>query len=141
MLANELPQEKIIYLIRHGESMWNEAQDAKNVVGMLKFGHPLNAEGISQCQKFNRAWTQQKDGHSSFSDDEQRFFNVERVMASPLTRAVQTALVGLQGHPVMHQTGVRLHAQMRGIKSSAGSFDTTGAVVGYPAPRLGSTSG
>jgi broad specificity phosphatase PhoE len=110
--------------------MWNQAQDAKNIAGMLAFDHPLNAEGISQCQTFNRTWTQQRESPSSLSEDEQRFFDVERVMASPLTRAVQTALVGLQGHPTMHQSGVRLHAQMREIKSTAGSFDTTGAVVG-----------
>ena len=47
---DSLPQKMTVFMVRHGESMWNQAQDGKNLAGMYKqVDHPLNVEGIQQC--------------------------------------------------------------------------------------------
>merc|ERR1711871_1158165 len=51
------PVEKTFFLIRHGESKWNEAQGKGNVVGMIMHHDPpLNVEGIEQALTFNNTW-------------------------------------------------------------------------------------
>ena len=47
---DSLPTKMTVFMVRHGESMWNQAQDGKNLIGMYKqVDHPLNVEGIQQC--------------------------------------------------------------------------------------------
>ena len=49
--AYTAPKKKTIFLIRHGESVWNEAQADKNVVGMFsEVDHPLNGDGRIQSE-------------------------------------------------------------------------------------------
>ena len=55
----------------------------------------------------------------------------DAVWASPLTRALQTALVALHGHPALDR-GVALHASAREIKGVAG-LDCVGLEVGADA--------
>ena len=44
------PPRKTVYLVRHGESVWNAAQANKDVVAMLSaVDHPLNETGRSQA--------------------------------------------------------------------------------------------
>ena len=39
------PMKKTIFLVRHGESLWNEAQERKNLTGMVKqYDHELVSE-------------------------------------------------------------------------------------------------
>ena len=42
---------KRLFLVRHGESAWNEATRNTNLMKMMKFDHPLNAAGVAQCQR------------------------------------------------------------------------------------------
>ena len=50
--------QKTLYLVRHGESKWNEAQSDVNLVNMMKtVDHPLNGTGIEQANKLNTLWT------------------------------------------------------------------------------------
>ena len=41
--------KKRIYLFRHGESAWNEAQRNVNVRNMMAYDHPLTEAGVAQC--------------------------------------------------------------------------------------------
>ena len=47
---------RTIFLIRHGESKWNEAVKEKNVAAMAHHDHPLNEEGIRQAEALNKSW-------------------------------------------------------------------------------------
>jgi phosphohistidine phosphatase SixA len=50
-------KKKTVFVIRHGESKWNEAQAAKHVGHMLKqFDHELDTVGITQARDFNAKW-------------------------------------------------------------------------------------
>ena len=45
------PRRKRLFLIRHGESMWNEASESFQIHKMLtRVDHPLNKTGISQVR-------------------------------------------------------------------------------------------
>lgn len=47
----EMWTKKTIYLIRHGESVWNKAQKDKDAVAMLSAkDHPLNKAGKEQAE-------------------------------------------------------------------------------------------
>ena len=131
------PVRKTFFLIRHGESKWNEAQSALNLGGMLDHDHCLSRTGIEQCLDFNRRWREfaavtaaesAAGGSASATDPapasaasasatssssssaeaaeaidgfsfEQKFMRADVVYSSPLTRALQTALLTLKGHP------------------------------------------
>jgi bisphosphoglycerate-dependent phosphoglycerate mutase len=47
------PIYKTIFLLRHGESKWNEAQEKKDYKNLLNRDHPLTQTGIQQAQEFN----------------------------------------------------------------------------------------
>jgi broad specificity phosphatase PhoE len=50
-----LPKKMTLFMVRHGESKWNEAQEGLDVYGMLKqVDHPLNLVGIQQCAKLQQ---------------------------------------------------------------------------------------
>jgi hypothetical protein len=48
---------KTIYILRHGESKWNEAQTNRNLIGLVDFDHTLTPVGIDQARMFNVCWT------------------------------------------------------------------------------------
>ena len=49
--ATMAPPRKTIYIVRHGESVWNKAQNDKDVVAMLSdVDHPLNEMGRAQAE-------------------------------------------------------------------------------------------
>lgn len=59
------PKRKIFFLIRHGESKWNEAQAKVNITGLLDCDHSLTEEGIDQAHQLNQRWKfAQLDYHS-----------------------------------------------------------------------------
>ena len=53
------PKRKTFFLIRHGQSKWNEAQSKINIPGMLDRDHPLTELGIQQAMDLNKRWRQQ----------------------------------------------------------------------------------
>ena len=118
--ASGWPQRKRIYIIRHGESVWNEAQEGllhgeksesdeharhfsvgnalKSAGGMLSdVDHPLNATGRVQAERLAEAvrGLQQARGGGAADDEAAALLDAELVLCSPLTRAVQTCLIGL----------------------------------------------
>lgn len=50
------PRRKTFFLIRHGESKWNEAQAKISISGMLDRDHALTERGIQQAADLNRRW-------------------------------------------------------------------------------------
>lgn len=54
---NTLPPDvKTFFIIRHGESKWNEAQSKINIAGMLDRDHGLTEQGIEQAKQLNSRW-------------------------------------------------------------------------------------
>ena len=139
-VQHELPHELTVYFVRHAESSWNEAQDKRDVVGMMEqVDHPLNSEGIEQCQQLNRAWKKVRDSaaagemDSEEAKDVEEFLSADAIWSSPLTRTFQTCLVGLQGHPALLSSSpgphVTLLAAAREIKKYGGQ-DTVSETLG-----------
>mmetsp|Transcript_35705 Transcript_35705/g.60178 ORF Transcript_35705/g.60178 Transcript_35705/m.60178 type:complete len:442 (+) Transcript_35705:190-1515(+) len=123
------PQESVkwIFMIRHGESKWNEAQRSVNVLNMMKtVDHPLNGTGVQQAQKLQQDWSNyDSEGGDAFDCE---FFKVRTTYCSPLTRAVETALVSLEAHPSLAE-GITLLRNLREAKNLGGQ-DTVGKHIG-----------
>lgn len=127
---------KTIFLIRHGESVWNEAQRRKRAGKMVKTtDHPLNSTGIDQAERFNQQWTSiREQGHGVASTRQRQFFAADRVYCSPLTRAIQTAWVSLAHHfALARRPNLILNPEIREIKNFGG-LDTIGKAVGPAIP-------
>ncbi len=50
------PLYRTFFLIRHGESKWNEAQEKIHIAGMLNRDHSLTEDGINQALGLNAQW-------------------------------------------------------------------------------------
>lgn len=159
---------KNIFIIRHGESKWNEGKADKNIKGMLsQYDHELTNLGIDQATNFNAAWksacydaglsldSQQCSGtenHSGNNDtkssemsvgatdlgsDIATFLSAQAIFSSPLTRAIQTALLTCEDHPLLRDPsspGLTLLRTLREVKC-IGCFDTVGRFTGDDIPQ------
>mmetsp|Transcript_76675 Transcript_76675/g.151692 ORF Transcript_76675/g.151692 Transcript_76675/m.151692 type:complete len:490 (+) Transcript_76675:46-1515(+) len=137
------PVEKWIFLVRHGESKWNIAQEKHDVIGMAKsVDHGLSCKGLDQASSLAgkilaardqitlnaaRGWVGQHGDAPSWAYD--KFFAAEAILASPLTRAIQTAVVAMQHHPLVSRFPIRLRSEIREIKN-VGGLDTIGQFKG-----------
>ena len=130
---------KDFFLIRHGESKWNKAQKDKNIGAMLAYDHPLDAAGVTQARALRQLWMNKKTA-GELSDLEQKFLHVDRVIASPLTRALQTAMLACSGLVALEKSKAELTSgsppslvllrNLREKKNTRGSLDTIGKAVG-----------
>lgn len=125
--------KKRIYLFRHGESAWNEAQRNVNVRNMMAYDHPLTEAGVAQCvrtavlAKKPPTPTISTISSSSGNDDwEEVYANTYHVIVSPLTRAVQTAMILLAKHPATIKRNADVQKRNAAVKmaSSSSSFAT-----------------
>eukprot|EP00656_Telonema_subtile_P004997 TRINITY_DN12277_c0_g1_i3.p1 TRINITY_DN12277_c0_g1~~TRINITY_DN12277_c0_g1_i3.p1 ORF type:complete len:255 (-),score=63.43 TRINITY_DN12277_c0_g1_i3:66-830(-) len=111
---------------------------------MLAYDHPLNETGIKQAEELNRKWkeTRRSAGGSlgAYRSQEggnlEGFLNADCVVSSPLTRAVQTALIALKDLPVAARDGIVLSRNVREIKG-IGGLDSVGHAVGVDIARRG----
>jgi len=150
---SDWPTQKTIFFIRHGESKWNEAEHDILKHGNVASGaakmasgrdHPLNHVGIQQAISLNRRWkaTKQRQniqpedlseggtfGAEPLEADNEAFFNADLILSSPLTRALQTCLLGLADHRVLNEKGLTLQRQLREVKNRIG-WDALGKEVG-----------
>jgi broad specificity phosphatase PhoE len=146
--------EKEFFLIRHGESKWNEGEKNMDVFEMLGVDHALNQTGVEQALSFNAKWKAFEKGQraggnedggssgsvgssSSFSDLhalQRRFLAAERVISSPLTRALETALLTCRDHPALDPArggqDLMLFRNLREKKNGKMSLDTVGKATG-----------
>lgn len=121
--------EKEIFIIRHGQSKWNEGQSKGNVKELVgQVDHELTKLGIEQAQNFNSRWKEAKKNGGG-EEDIEHFLSCQKIFSSPLTRAAQTALLTCEDHPMILQDGLTLLRNLREVKNF-GSFDTVGKYSG-----------
>eukprot|EP00668_Euglena_longa_P034732 GGOE01044590.1.p1 GENE.GGOE01044590.1~~GGOE01044590.1.p1 ORF type:complete len:508 (-),score=143.33 GGOE01044590.1:308-1831(-) len=118
------PPTKTIFLLRHAQSKWNAAQASHAFHQMAQYDHPINATGLAQARQFRDQWLS-----SAPSPLQETFMEAELIFCSPLTRAIQTCVLALQGHPTICSRGVRLLQSAREIKKMGG-LDTVGKATG-----------
>jgi broad specificity phosphatase PhoE len=148
--------EKEFFLIRHGQSVWNEGKSAKNPIKMMmQNDHPLTSHGILQAHRLNQRWrhmqasedeedTRSKDETGGAPADkkpapkpdpeleelEEKFRRASRIIASPMTRALQTALLACHEHEALKKSSLLLDRNLRERKNGAFSIDCTGEAIG-----------
>ncbi|KAK3236538.1 hypothetical protein CYMTET_53327, partial [Cymbomonas tetramitiformis] len=138
---------KRVFLVRHGQSKWNEAKEEMALHKMIGFDHPLTAEGAGQAFTLRERWesvskscatvnlldsppTSPKDGADSAAQGwVQSFLSAGEILCSPLTRALQTALLALCSHPTAMTQGIKLSRAAREIKG-VGGLDTVSRCTG-----------
>jgi len=122
--------------VRHGESRWNAAKKAKRYDKMMKeHDHPLNEKGYQQALELQEAiktamtlgWSGDNTSLSAQAAAARHLINCELFWASPLTRALQTALVALE--PLLQGRRLELKANVR-EKKNWGGLDSIGRVCG-----------
>ncbi|GAB5362299.1 hypothetical protein AAMO2058_000785100 [Amorphochlora amoebiformis] len=107
-LDKEPPLKKTIFFVRHGKSIWNKAQERDlGMSAMFSEDHGLHQEGIVQCEALRKSIRDCLDGEykSDSKRDEyiKKFLNAELILCSPLSRCLQTAVVGFQDHPLIQK--------------------------------------
>jgi broad specificity phosphatase PhoE len=137
--SKAVPTGRVVYLVRHGQSVWNHAQRSRNLHALVsQVDHPLTDAGCRQARALSdellAALARAAAGDASAPAGGRRTLaalaEVEAVWTSPLCRAVQTALLGLA--PVLSQDGVK-HAPPLVLKpllrekKNFGGLDTIGA--------------
>ena len=123
--------KKSIFIVRHGESVWNKAQADKDVVSMLStVDHPLNAAGKGQAEALQAAIS---EGVAASSPDAAALLAVDAVWCSPLTRAIQTCLIGTL--PILEGPGSGAATGDSGDGSMPSGGATTTAGDGQHAPH------
>jgi broad specificity phosphatase PhoE len=146
--ANNLPVEpdkvevkrNYIFLIRHGESRWNQAQSSCNVCGMLsESDHGLSDTGREQSEQLGKTLANVKKDLQYGSLQAARAWErpwLERalsssvVVCSPFTRALQTAIIALEDI-LREQTGaLKVSGCAREVKTSVCSMDSIGSLKG-----------
>jgi hypothetical protein len=119
--------KKTVYFIRHGESKWNKSQSSHNVKGMLQeYDHGLSDKGCAEAEELAALTV---SAEHATDPDCKRFMALEKVFVSPLTRAIQTAMLGLQHVPEMKERGVECLRDAREIKK-VGGIDSCGTATG-----------
>ena len=133
-------------MVRHGQSKWNEAQHNRDYAKLMAFDHPLTLEGSQQATELREKWETARlevvgatpplidlgeEGNRPPLDRWLKaFLSARVVLSSPLTRAVQTAVLALHKHPALDAKGLRLLRSAREVKGSMGSLDSIGKAVG-----------
>ena len=74
-------------------------------------------------------WKSDRDNGNENSEDVEAFLASQIVFASPLTRAIETALLTCQDHPKLTSDGLTLLRNLREVKNF-GSVDTVGIYQG-----------
>mmetsp|Transcript_133205 Transcript_133205/g.385439 ORF Transcript_133205/g.385439 Transcript_133205/m.385439 type:complete len:473 (-) Transcript_133205:77-1495(-) len=92
--------KKTVVLIRHAESVWNEARNKKHFHKMAQeTDHPLSAHGRQQAEALSSRLNEAANGRMDGNEADRHLLNCllkpDVVWVSPLTRAVQTAVIGL----------------------------------------------
>jgi len=110
MTAKPVGQEQrhvAVYLIRHGQSRWNEAQKKRDVVGLVRrIDHQLTEAGVRQARALSTELaSSSKAGEAAPLDRDglAAVLAADAVWCSPLSRALQAALLGMG--PVLSRKG------------------------------------
>lgn len=125
---------RTVFFIRHGQSVWNKAQSNNNFYQMLKTkDHPLSTGGRDEAEALaKRIQNAESSGHAN----DGRILRPDVIYCSPLTRAVQTAVIALQ--PVFKAgksegeaaSGEIVFMSSAREKQNLGGMDSKGSAVG-----------
>jgi len=119
---------RTVFFIRHAQSVWNAAQSSNNLYEMWKTkDHPLSQKGCAEAEAL-------AERIQSIADDSKDtiMLRPDVVYCSPLTRAIQTAVIALQ--PVLNASGdssgeIVLMSAAR-EKQNLGGLDSKGSACG-----------
>jgi broad specificity phosphatase PhoE len=133
-LSSDSPQpKKTVLFIRHAESAWNRAIRRRDALALgAALDAPLTPDGYAQARALQcalRAAVQGGDA-SGTSAVLRSLAAVDAIWASPLARALQTALVGLL--PVYEGEECRVALQLKPVARERKTFgwDTIGGARG-----------
>jgi len=86
-------ERRTVFFVRHGESVWNKAQEQLQLNEMVStMDHPLSAKGRAQAESLSqRIAKAAARGRPELAG----LLRPEAVYVSPLTRAIQTAVIAL----------------------------------------------
>jgi len=118
---------RTVFFIRHAESAWNKAQSKHNFYEMFKTrDHPLSQEGREQAESLDKRIraiaNEPKDSPNA------AILTPDVIYVSPLTRAVQTAVIALQ--PVFKMNSEIVFMASAREKQNFLGMDTKGSVSG-----------
>lgn len=128
--AQSVLHRRTVYFIRHAESVWNHAQSNNNFYEMLKAkDHPLSKLGRDQAEALSKRI--RSAGEAETETKACPILHPEAIYVSPLTRAVQTAVIALQ--PIFElgrkSCDIIFMASAR-EKQNFGGLDTKSSTVG-----------
>lgn len=120
-------QHQYLFFVRHAESRWNEAQAAHDIVAMFKeTDHGISENGRQQAEALRG-----RIASSVGIEDEwtSRLWKPGMIFVSPLTRAIETAVIALRD---VLATGEGELIVIKSAREKKGVFgaDTTGQAVG-----------
>jgi bisphosphoglycerate-dependent phosphoglycerate mutase len=87
------PKRMTFFLVRHGESKWNEAQSKINITGMLDRDHGLTELGARQAIDLNKRWKksqQLNDQQKSVSKKHSKEFKLDKPIEEKTEPSAQT---------------------------------------------------
>jgi len=138
--AEPLPQEKVIFFIRHAESHWNLWTRTWRPSSLCQtLDAPLTRHGYEQAYSLQQALRLASTGAEESSTDGKmlrRLLEADAAWVSPLTRALQTALVVLlpmyEPQTALSSERRRLTFTLKPVAREVKSFgwDTIGTAVG-----------
>jgi broad specificity phosphatase PhoE len=118
----EVLAKRTVYFVRHGESSWNKAQSKLDLYEMgRQTDHPLSSKGREQAEELSSLVNEAQDND---------LLHPDVIYVSPLTRAIQTAVIGLRSVLAQPDFGhVVLMANAR-EKQNFGGFDSKPCCTG-----------
>jgi len=128
------PRRKRLYVVRHGESLWNQGQKELNLVALYsQVDHPLNMLGREQAEGLAQKLAQAASAPAADSEAAmlRDLCGAKLILCSPLTRALQTCLIAL-GHACnLRSPGRYVHlAPNAREKRNHGAVDSIGCAIG-----------
>jgi hypothetical protein len=72
----------------------------------------LSGKGISQAMTLNGKWSDARYS-SDMEGDAKDFYEAKSIYSSPVTRSLESALIGCEGHPAILSNGVTLLRNLR----------------------------
>ncbi|GAB5371806.1 hypothetical protein AAMO2058_001611400 [Amorphochlora amoebiformis] len=129
-IVDEPPKKKWLYLIRHAQSKWNAAKREFDLV--TAFGirdHGLTKIGANQAETLRKRSMSRCEYGSEQGEAYANFYQAQKVYTSPLSRAVESAVLALRDHKCVKQDGIYLLADVREKRTLMG-MDCTGQFKG-----------
>jgi len=127
-------EKRTVFFIRHGESIWNEAQAKNDFATMARTtDHSLSSKGVKQAEALSGKLEKALQ-HPRNADGED-MATADAYYVSPLTRAIQTAVIGLgpmldQRQSNEHERGEFMLMGSAREKQNLGGLDSMSTKIG-----------